>query len=123
MVKPGESADSPLTEPQALPGQRLLLVDDNPTNLTILVHQFKRWGLDVLPLASSVEALRRLSTGEHFDIAVFDMLMPELNGIQLAAHARKTPAGINLPIILLTSLMSDADTCSGGACTRPLQPS
>ena len=109
MVKPGESADSPLTEPQALPGQRLLLVDDNPTNLTILVHQFKRWGLDVLPLASSVEALRRLSTGEHFDIAVFDMLMPELDGIQLAAHARKTPAGIHLPIILLTSI-SDADT-------------
>jgi CheY-like chemotaxis protein len=92
-----------------LQGQRLLLVDDNHTNLTILVHQFKRWGLDVLALASSVEALRLLSKGEHFDIAVFDLLMPELNGIQLAAHARKTLAGTNLPIILLTSI-SDADT-------------
>jgi CheY-like chemotaxis protein len=109
MVKPGESADSPPSESQSLQGQRLLLVDDNHTNLTILVHQFKRWGLDVLALASSVEALRLLSKGEHFDIAVFDLLMPELNGIQLAAHARKTLAGTNLPIILLTSI-SDADT-------------
>ena len=90
-------------------GQRLLLVDDNQTNLTILVHQFKRWGLDVLAVSSSVEALRHLSQGERFDLAVFDMLMPELDGIQLATRARKTLAGADLPIILLTSI-SDVDT-------------
>jgi CheY-like chemotaxis protein len=63
----------------------------------------------VHPVSSSVEALRLLSKGERFDVAVFDMLMPELDGIQLAAHARKTLAGTDLPIILLTSI-SDADT-------------
>ena len=55
------------------------------------------------------EVLRLISKGEQFDIAVFDMLMPELDGIQLAAEARKTLAGTDLPIVLLTSI-SDVDT-------------
>jgi two-component system sensor histidine kinase/response regulator len=109
LVHPGASAEQHAPETQSLLGQRVLLVDDNQTNLTILVHQFKRWGLDALPVASSVEALRLLSKGERFDVAVFDMLMPEMDGIQLATHARKTLAGTDLPIILLTSI-SDADT-------------
>ena len=109
LVQPGAHSEDPPAESQSLQGQRVLLVDDNQTNLTILVHQFRRWGLSVLPVASSVEALRLLSKGERFDIAVFDMLMPEMDGIQLAAHARRTLAGTNLPIILLTSI-SDADT-------------
>ena len=65
----------PITEPldATLRGRRLLVVDDNETNRSILALHTQRWGMEVASCASAEEALRLLESGEKFDVAVIDM--------------------------------------------------
>ncbi len=102
-------ADSPqarrrelLGQQPALAGKRMLVVDDNATNRRILALQAGKWGMQVRHTESAGEALRWLEQGEVFEVAVFDMHMPEMDGLALAirAHALR-PA---LPLVLFTSL-------------------
>ena len=90
-----------------LGGRRVLIVDDNATNRRILVAQTARWGMVARETGSPLEALRWLTDGERFDIALFDQVMPELDGIELAERVRALadddghPA---LPIVILSSI-------------------
>ncbi len=87
-----------------LNGKRALLVDDNATNLKILTAQCRQWGLLVRSTTSPAEARDWLAKGEPFDIAILDMQMPDMDGIQLAGEIRALRTKNDLPVILLTSL-------------------
>jgi PAS domain S-box-containing protein len=87
-----------------LPGKRILVVDDNQTNRRILSVLFDRWKMRSTVLASGAEALLALRETPEFDLAVLDMLMPEMDGSQLAAAIKGMGRYADLPIILLTSL-------------------
>jgi PAS domain S-box-containing protein len=87
----------------ALQGRRLLVVDDNETNLSILALHTQRWGMEVKACASGEEALALLRRGEKFDAAVIDMVMPGMDGIELADAMREIPNAKKMPVILLTS--------------------
>jgi PAS domain S-box-containing protein len=87
-----------------LSGKRLLIVDDNATNRKILTLQAQSWGMLSHAVAAGNEALECLSRGEHYDIAVLDMQMPEMDGLTLAAEIRKLPQFQHLPLVMLTSL-------------------
>ncbi len=87
-----------------LEGKRVLLVDDNPTNLKLLSHQSKTWGMIPVLAASGPEALTLLARGEAFDLAVLDMQMPEMDGVELAQRIRALPGTADMPMIMLTSL-------------------
>src|ERR1051326_6898795 len=82
----------------------VLLVDDNETNLKILLTQCKQWGMLPRATTSGKEALFWLERGDHFDVAILDMQMPGMDGLQLGAEIRKVRTRNELPIILLTSL-------------------
>jgi PAS domain S-box-containing protein len=88
----------------ALRGKRVLIVDDNQTNRRILTKLTMLWGMHPATLPSGIEAIDRLRHGETFDVALFDMSMPELDGIALAAEIRRTHPAERLPIVMLTSL-------------------
>ncbi len=94
-------------QPQ-LRGRRVLVVDDNPTNRRILELQTRSWGMLPRGLATPGEALELLQKGEKFDLAILDMLMPEMNGVELAVQIRKLeasqPGTRSLPLVLSTSL-------------------
>lgn len=53
---------------------------------------------------SANQALRWLQSGETFDLAVLDMHMPEMDGVELARAIRALPVGKSLPLALLSSL-------------------
>ncbi|MFC5497580.1 response regulator [Caenimonas terrae] len=85
-----------------LRGKRALLVDDNVTNLRILSLQSGRWGMTHRACESPWAALAALEAGEHFDVVITDMHMPEMDG---AAFARKVKAlRPGMPIVLLSSV-------------------
>jgi len=88
----------------ALAGKRLLIVDDNLTNRRILTRMALLWGMLPSTLPSALEALDRIHHGERFDIAVLDMSMPGIDGLELAAGIRRQLSAAELPIVLLTSL-------------------
>ena len=87
----------------ALAGKRILIVDDNASNLRILEHQLRRWGLQPQAAAGGKPALELLARGEAFDAAIVDFHMPEMNGVTLAQTMRRHAACAGLPIILLSS--------------------
>ncbi|MBL0088485.1 MAG: response regulator [Ideonella sp.] len=85
-----------------LASKRVLLVDDNPTNLHILETQCRRWGLEVSTAASAAEALMVLDRDRLFDGAVLDLHMPGMDGIELARQIRWLCPG-SLPALVLLS--------------------
>lgn len=91
-------------ELQSLPGTRVLIVDDNPTNLKILKLQCQYWGMEVTIADSGREALQILKNSTKFDIGILDMQMPEMDGIMLAREIRSFLAKKDLPLIMLTSI-------------------
>ena len=83
-------------------GKRILIVDDNLTNRTILKSQMEFWNLTPVLAASGVEALNILSTDNHYDLVLTDMQMPFMDGIRLSQSIRDHHP--QLPIILLSSV-------------------
>ncbi|HXU56253.1 MAG TPA: GAF domain-containing protein, partial [Casimicrobiaceae bacterium] len=85
-----------------LEGKRLLVVDDNATNRRVLSLQAAKWGMKCRATGSPSESLSWLEAGEAFDLAVLDMHMPEMDGIDLARRIRERNA--MLPLVLFSSL-------------------
>jgi len=83
---------------------RVLIVDDNQTNLLILNLHFETWGIKAFSADSAEKALEIVKDNADFDLAVLDMLLPEMDGIQLAQAIKNMPDAKNIPLILLTSL-------------------
>ena len=87
-----------------LAAKRLLVVDDNATNRRLVSRYAQSWGMLVEESATPQDALSRLRQGEAFDVAVIDMMMPEMDGLALATEIRAVPAAKTLPLILFSSL-------------------
>ena len=85
-----------------LTGKRVMVVDDNSTSLGIITRMLARWGLHVFQFKSPEEALIRIGFGEIFDLAIIDLQMPDMDGIQLAREIRVLPRGARLPLLLLS---------------------
>ncbi len=85
-------------------GKRLLIVDDNATNRRILSLQAQSWAMIPHEAGSPLDALRRISDGEGFDVVVLDMNMPEMDGIELASAIRTLGEKGSMPLILLSSM-------------------
>ncbi len=113
---------------QELSGKRLLVVDDNETNRRILTLLANRWGMQPTVASRPREALQLLNGAQPFDVAIFDMLMPEMDGMKLAEEVKKIPSRRNLPLVLLTSigprddLLQGANKVFNGSLTKPVKP-
>ncbi len=110
-----------------LAGRRLLIVDDNPTNRRIIVLQTRDWGMITRESGSPREALQWIERGDAFDLAILDMNMPEMDGLQLAQEIRKTRDRKALPLVMLSSVSGrvPGDETIGWAAylTKPLKQS
>jgi signal transduction histidine kinase/DNA-binding response OmpR family regulator len=101
-VLPDQSRPSLVGELAGLAGRRVLLVDDNATNLRILEIQCGRWGMLPQGFGAPLEALDAVRSGARFDVAILDMHMPGMDGLSLARHLVR--AGASWPLVLFSSL-------------------
>ncbi|HUE75366.1 MAG TPA: response regulator, partial [Chloroflexota bacterium] len=111
-----------------LQGRRVLIVDDNATNRRILGLQTESWHMLPRMTAFPVEALDWIRQGDHFDLAILDMQMPEMDGVRLAREIRQLRnAGSRLPLVMLTSLgrreIRDDSVEFAAYLTKPIKPS
>ena len=93
--------------PDSLPelaGKRVMIVDDTPTNGIILTRQTEGWGMVPETFESPLEALETIRRGVAFDLAILDMQMPDMDGLQLGSAIRAVRSAAELPMIMLTSL-------------------
>jgi PAS domain S-box-containing protein len=96
-----------------LEGRRMLIVDDNATNRRVLSLQAKSWGMDCQATESGQEALQLLRAGRRFDVAVLDMQMPVMDGIQLGREIRELHDHDEMPLVMLTSLGRREEAAEG----------
>jgi PAS domain S-box-containing protein len=105
---PKQSRPVPAPPTNDLRGVRVLIVDDNNTNRTILHHLFTAWHMREQQAQSGADALeilrRAAQTGQRFDLAVLDMQMPGMDGMTLARAIKSDPKIAGIRLVLLTSL-------------------
>jgi signal transduction histidine kinase/DNA-binding response OmpR family regulator len=110
-----------------LQDKRVLIVDDNATNRRILALQTEKWGMRSRETEYPRQALQWIESGENFDLAIFDLQMPDIDGVMLTRAVRKLRDEVSLPIILLTSLgrkeIGADDLNFAAYLTKPLKPS
>lgn len=80
----------------------LLLVDDRRTNLLCLKLLLEPEGYRLLTASSGAAALGALRT-DHVDLVILDVMMPGLDGIEVAERMRASPATSGVPILFVTA--------------------
>lgn len=95
-----------------LKAQRILVVDDEPDVTELLKYKFEQEGYRCQVLN---DPLLFASTARDFEpeIMIFDIMMPELSGLQLCRMARADPLLKNVPIIFLTARGETEDRIQG----------
>jgi OmpR family response regulator RpaB len=92
---------------------RILLIDDDEHLAPPLAAYLKRFDFELAWAGRPSAGLQRLAT-EHFDAAILDVMLPEMDGFELLrAIRRQGPAGAELPIIMLTARGELADRVVG----------
>jgi len=94
--------------PSDVTGARILIVDDNNVNRSILSEQMASWTFDACAAQSGEEGLKVLMAATRHGIAVdcivLDYQMPGMNGGEMARIVRATPEIADTPIVMLTSV-------------------
>jgi len=92
----------------------VLVVDDNRTNREILQQQLSGWRMQVSSAAGGAEALELLAqaaqAGAPYQLALLDMHMPHMDGLDLAREMQRRPALADMPRVMLTSADAGIDT-------------
>jgi len=87
--------------------KRILVVDDEKPNVIVLQAMLKSLGYDSEAAAHGYEALAKLGAG--FDLILLDVMMPDLDGFEVARRIRETPEMETIPIIMVTVLTGRED--------------
>ncbi len=107
-----------VVSPQLI-GKSMLIVADNRTNRRLLSKQVYDWGMVPVPSGSGREALSWISRGDNFDIAILDMDLQDMDGLELGEKIRKHSK--TLPLVLLTSLGKRVPP-NHAYLTKPIKP-
>lgn len=104
----------------------ILVVDDNVTNLKVVVNYLKEFGFKMLTASSGESALKRIEAHPP-DLILLDVMMPGMDGWEVCRRLKADSATTDIPIIFMTALASEDDKVKGfdaGAVdyvTKPIQ--
>jgi DNA-binding NtrC family response regulator len=106
---------------------RILVVDDTPANVKLLVDLLSVNGFDVIAAGSGTEGLERAATGAP-DLVLLDVMMPDLDGFTVCERLKANAATRDVPVIFLTALHETLEKVrafsTGGVdyLTKPFEP-
>ncbi|MGD8982697.1 MAG: response regulator [Desulfobacteraceae bacterium] len=107
--------------------ERILVVDDEEDILELVRFNLAREGYPVICTASGEESLKIVQK-EHPDLIVLDLMLPGIDGLDVAKALKNDPKTRDIPIIMLTAKGEEADIVAGlelGAddyVTKPFSP-
>ena len=101
--------------------KRILVVDDEPDFTNLLKLTLESHGYYEVREENDAEAARAAAREFDPDLVVLDIMMPQLDGSEVAAALKQDPMTREVPVIFLTALVSKEDapmgTCSSGGQT------
>jgi CheY-like chemotaxis protein len=104
----------------------ILIVDDTPANLGILVDHLEKSGLRIVVAQDGEEGLERANF-VHPDLVLLDVMMPGINGFEMCRRLKSNAVLKDIPVIFMTALSDPKDNAMGfevgGAdyITKPFQ--
>jgi DNA-binding response OmpR family regulator len=105
----------------------VLVADDDADIRDLVTFKLEQAGHRVVAVADGVQALEAVR--DHLpDLAVLDLMMPGLSGLDVCAEIRRDPRSAHLPVIMLTARVQEQDVALGFATgaddyvTKPFSP-
>jgi len=86
----------------------VLVVDDNDMNLALIAKILELEGYQVALARNGREAIQSV-VRKVPDLAILDVMMPDMDGYELCKKLRQPPLNVAVPIILLTAMNSDVE--------------
>ena len=106
---------------------RILVVDDTPLNIRVLVENL-RDSYTVVAANSGAKALELCARESKPDLILLDIMMPEMDGYEVISKLKKLPSTSSIPVLFVTALSEESDEAKGlglGAAdyiTKPFNP-
>ncbi|MBD3610350.1 MAG: response regulator [Gammaproteobacteria bacterium] len=106
----------------------ILVVDDDENIRMIVMYMLEREGYHVIGAKDGKEAQEFIDGSETPDMALFDVMMPYMDGFELLSYARAKQEWSDIPIIMLTAKSQETDivkALDNGASdyiTKPFKP-
>ena len=91
---------------------RILIVDDEAINLKLVSRLLEIEGYEVRSARSGEVALRLIEQTPP-DLALLDVMMPDMEGYELCRRLRQNPLTAGIPIVMLTALVDENDRLKG----------
>ena len=110
-----------------MPGDKILIVDDEKDILELIGYNLEREGYQIVKALSGEEALRS-SRLEKPDLILLDLMLPGIDGLEVLKKLKIDSKTVNIPTVLLTAKGEEADIVTGlelGAddyITKPFSP-
>ena len=107
--------------------EKLLIVDDNPINLSVVVEYLEETGYEVLVALDGEEALKR-AVYSRPNLILLDVMMPGIDGFETCRRLKADPTTADIPVIFMTALDDVPDKIAafqaGGVdyISKPFQP-
>ena len=95
-----------------MPKERILVVDDEEDILELVRYHLAREGYQLTLAATGEEALKKAKL-ETFDLIVLDLMLPGLDGLEVAKALKADTRTKGVPIVMLTAKGEEADVVSG----------
>jgi two-component system, sensor histidine kinase ChiS len=89
--------------PMAQPSRRILVADDDPVIRHLVTTIVKKEGYTPVVVNDGREAIRLLRSDADFKAAIFDMVMPHIEGIEIIRHMRTEKRLMRIPAMMITS--------------------
>jgi PAS domain S-box-containing protein len=112
--------------PATLEPPAVLIVDDMPANLSVVVESLEGQGFRVLVALDGLEALERAAFSQP-DLILLDVKMPGIDGYETCRRLKSNSETSDIPVIFMTSMSASADVIEGLAAggvdyvTKPIR--
>jgi DNA-binding response OmpR family regulator len=119
-------SSSALPYHERMPSGTILVVDDDPIIVSLLQVNFEIEGYDVLTATGGEAGLAQARSGSP-DVVVLDVMMPGIDGLEVARRLRADPATRSIPVVMLSAKAQAADIQAGlevadDYITKPFEP-
>jgi CheY-like chemotaxis protein len=98
--------------------QQILVADDDPAILRLVKAVVETEGFTVITARDGKEAYKILQSGEQFAAAIFDVVMPYIQGTELVRYMQSEKRLMKIPVIMMTAEQNprlSSDSFSAGA--------
>ncbi|EIM28108.1 signal transduction histidine kinase [Microvirga lotononidis] len=103
----------------ALDGRKVLIIDDDMRNIFSLTSALEQHGISVIFAENGLEGIEKLQANPDVDVALVDIMMPEMDGYETMREIRNIPRYRDLPLVAVTAkaMKGDREKCLEAGAT------